>query len=537
MTRKKSLKTIQKAFPKIMKGNGGRALLYTHKIPIGWKNHYTKCVQKTTGVAFFADASFSGNVYVVLSIADDATGEVIFEFAKQFFHPNIYTSLSDIYIVNEDGDKYRLKGQKFCTGDNGIYADTLIKKPDVVGLTLAHIITTTNLGSPANTSLTSVSNFEADYYTGIDPNKGSISQLITSMTKPTPSELRTARMRGVENEVLAKPLSKNTYQWVDKDRIDISKVYPVFAYGEVMEATINIPKEEVEFICLGLGSAGGGVLEQLGRTKLLEKYFVCDMDKIENKNLRNQPFLDFQVGISKAFGMNELLGYRFGVKRGSIKFREKRFQECGLRDYKTKYLMLGFDSIKTRLEAFQYVLDGEIEAQYIIDTRYDGLEASIYMVSTSDEKEMEYYHQQLTSDSNMLEPAHTFKRDDEVFIRLLEYIKNCGCQSTLSRLGMPRYPAGRMGAKTCGLDSQCRSAECVAGICEWLNKYGVTKNKVEEVIGGGTSCVAWDIIDIYKFASSFITSAVREIENNKPKQFTHVEVTTDGMPKIMVIKK
>jgi hypothetical protein len=52
-----------------------------------------------------------------------------------------------------------------------------------------------------------------------------------------------------------------------------------------------------------------------------------------------------------------------------------------------------------------------------------------------------------------------------------------------------------------------------------------------------SSCLRQNFIDIYKYASTFVFAAIREIEAGNPKPFTHVEAQTDKFPSHMVVGK
>ena len=67
-----------------------------------------------------------------------------------------------------------------------------------------------------------------------------------------------------------------------------------------------------------------------------------------------------------------------------------------------------------------------------------------------------------------------------------------------------------------------------------LVNTALTQSDIDD-LASNNSCYHYNIIDIYKFSSSFITCAIRNIYGDKPKGFTHIETTTNGLPKSLVI--
>ena len=95
-----------------------------------------------------------------------------------------------------------------------------------------------------------------------------------------------------------------------------------------------------------------------------------------------------------------------------------------------------------------------------------------------------------------------------------------------------------------GKVAECEYPFCGSEVCKqrWIQVYNEHKEKCDELFREEppqeeSSCVKWNLIDIYKFASSFVFAAIRDIEDGKEKQFTHVEATTDGLPRSIVLRK
>lgn len=90
-----------------------------------------------------------------------------------------------------------------------------------------------------------------------------------------------------------------TFDIVDKKDIEsgkllVSEYYKQYESKDVEEIG-EIPKEEIDIGCIGCGSAGANIMEQLNRTEYFRKYLLLDYDTIEAKNLRNQPYSRFDV--------------------------------------------------------------------------------------------------------------------------------------------------------------------------------------------------------------------------------------------------
>ena len=218
------------------------------------------------------------------------------------------------------------------------------------------------------------------------------------------------------------------------------------------------------------------------------------------------------------------------------------------------FTVLAFDSIDTRLEAFRYIQEGKIKTKYIIDTRYNDLESSIYFVDTEDKTQMEYYEQSLLSDKAELDKVKAKKIANIVELdkvnpkwthaRVRKYWNDnggfiCNCSDCRRKLGID-------GNVSC--ISSCGSSVCVENLLKSLTENSVPVDSSVKSIEldendikylakqpQESSCYHYNIIDIYKYASTFITCTIRALYNNRPKQFTHAEVSTTDIPTSMVI--
>lgn len=163
---------------------------------------------------------------------------------------------------------------------------------------------------------------------------------------------------------------------------------------------------------------------------------------------------------------------------------------------------------------------------------------------------MEYYEKGLKADAEALEEAGikdepiTFIETDEDFIAYLDSknVFHSTCHVTAADL----FPRGTIHneADYCGLDSdpndngrRCGGIKCKAKWLEAFHKYRPRILPDKKLSDRESSCVKQNLIDIYQYTSSFVFAAIREIENENPKPFVHIEAQTEGIPTSMVIKK
>ena len=334
--------------------------------------------------------------------------------------------------------------------------------------------------------------------------------------------------------IYIKKTNESVYKWYPKNNINgeyVSKYYKPIKACDVFKELENIPKSSVDLTCLGLGSGGTNILAQLGRTNFINSFVLVDDDIVEVKNLRNQFYHRSNIGFDKSASCKAILE---SFKKTSIKDYNRKFQEVNFKFFKSKYTILGFDTIKTRIEGFNEILNNNIESQYIIDLRYKDLEASIYFVNTAVQEELDYYKQSLDADNKVFKddvfmpvtPAlvHDFFRDTGLFH------SRCAHYTSL-------YFKTRDNTICRESSCDCGSNTCVTIIADKINSGsllipGLTTKSAESLNEG---CIAQNIIDIYTFASTYITSAIREVENNRDKPFLHLEATTEGMPRMIQI--
>lgn len=471
--------------------------------------------------------------------------------------------------VYEKGDKIRIKTSHFC---NPVYQSELYSDPELYAQMIAMQLEEPNPSNAYGTSTNMVENFVSPL--GEDrvikcSRCGSIIKNSSSDLSKVISVCDTCLGQDLSN--LTNTLSnvqstgyyakrKNTggYRHLkNKPRKpeSYSEYYPIINANSFDNLDDFIPVKDFDVLLLGCGSAGTSIVEQLARTKMAKSYKLIDFDTVEAKNLRNQAYTKEDIGLAKVHALNNKLK-TYTNENLNIEINNSKFQDVNLRYYKFKYAVLAFDSIDTRIEAFNNIKEGKIKAEYIIDTRYKDLDCSIYFIDTQDENQMRYYEMSLLSDKAELDkvkarikeqviaedkvnPQWTKSRIRAYWDKNNGFTSNCGVCKI--RIGI--------GSAICS--SSCGSNACVESL------YNLIKNNTEDIaqpmaidpslanialtqsdindLVSDNSCYHYNIIDIYKFSSSFITCAIRNIYGDKPKGFTHVETTTNGLPKSLVI--
>ena len=356
-----------------------------------------------------------------------------------------------------------------------------------------------------------------------------------------------------ENELAWKPIYENHYIITSKEEYEtqkelVSAYYPVITSEMCKELTENMPRIEIDFACFGLGSAGTGVLDMLGRSVFFDKYLICDFDIVESKNLRNQWYTTTLIGNSKTSASAQLLRYRSYEKR-EITTIQTKFQDVQFYSYNIKYAMSAFDSIETRLAFLETAMHKDSQIKYLIDARYEDLTASIFFVDLENKEEVEFYQKGLLSDKQAFDKQHEtlrIKNFDELHTELKEqhcFLDSCSyCKDKLveaAYLAEPEktkdIPLAISCPRSSGRDTQCGSEECLNSFKEFYNEYltnAALYRKERE-----SSCLRQNFIDIYHYASTFIFDSIRLIEEGRPKPFTQVDVTTDPLPASMMLRR
>lgn len=353
-----------------------------------------------------------------------------------------------------------------------------------------------------------------------------------------------------ENEVACKLIGDGCYSIRTKKEMEelkekkqLSAYYPIITHEMCTDIINNIPKMDIEFGCFGLGSAGTGVLDLLSRSIFFDSYLLVDFDTVESKNLRNQWYTRNSLTLTKTRASEAILRNRkvsFDTDRITIITYNKKFQEVPLQNFNFVYVFSAFDSIEARLEFVKTLHDNKIEARYLIDTRYDDLTASIFFIDMKQQDQVDYYLNGLIEDKKAFDNLNKDKivKTADDFIAYLE-AKRCfesSCSKTQRMLVNKIEPTAPVDKYFECPDTSCGNDRCKEMYKKFFEEHikdKITLYKTEEE----SSCVRQNFMDIYHFASTFVFDAIRQIEDKQPKPFTHVDVTTDPLPKSLLIRK
>lgn len=350
-----------------------------------------------------------------------------------------------------------------------------------------------------------------------------------------------------ENEVACKLINENRYIIVKKENLDnfketksLSAYYPVITYEMCKDLLENIPRMDIDFGCFGLGSAGTGVLDLLSRSTFFSTYLLADFDYVESKNLRNQWYVRNDVGNYKTIASEAKLKARkesmAALNNFTVMSFKTKFQNVPLQNFNFKYAFSAFDSIEARLDFVKTLHDQKISVQYLIDTRYDDLTASVFVVDMNNQEQVDYYL------NGLIEDKKAFDNKEEDFLvktsdDFIQYLDENNCftdRCSAIQRDIKRKLETSEDIFPC--PSNCSNEKCIAMFKEAFDKYIKDKlrlyKKKEE-----SSCVRQNFMDIYHVASAFVFDAIRQIESKEEKPFTHVDVTTDPLPKSLLIRK
>lgn len=560
--------------------NGSKILLLKET---SWHNARTRIKQTVTDIPCFAISNSSNRFKVVTSIHEYKciTEEEynalnlgtpgnwkenqlyrtnIWRFNEYYSHTNIDSGEDDYNIIISRGEKDRathyinLHFQSVCSPINSFHFFN--KKEDELLLILKGQFMGQNGNSPFQ-QVQYVNNCVKDYAITDETNNvlkrnKPILQLLTRYSdyslrhnaEHAAKNLREQELPTSDEQIMVKQKTQNRYICIDKDKIDqydISEYYPIITFEQIQDIQKDIPAIEIDMACLGLGSAGSGILDQVGRSIMIDTYFLCDYDNVEEKNLRNQFYTSGDIRNSKAgSAKNKLARMRPEYKANKIIISNSSFQQANLPYYAFKYVISGFDSIDARMELLQYVKEGKCKTKYLIDTRYDDLTASVLFIDVENAEQMAYYEKglaQCKEHFDEVQKEQTIQTFEE-FIKELEKqgtFKNNCYETKLRILGAEE---AELACDICDdPEHGCKSDKCLDYWLDIFNKHLPRIQKIYKKEPEESSCVKHNFIDIYKYASAFVFAAIREIENGEAKPFTHIECSTDVIPKSMILKK
>lgn len=568
-TRFKQLPTTEEwlAFRRIVEENNGKVLIIDETY---WHNALTRCKGIVKDIPVFAACDDSDRTGAILSIEKnvynvtrtETTGtseaseslEKIDElstrwvFNMDYAHTNITSSTSTYtytkYINNNmQCIKYTILYEAICcpiSRHHLFYKDlnelTLIFKGQLMGQ---------NSGSPFRRVESVANNYEdialRDGRGAFIKRTAPVIQLLLKMSlndiahaTDLADRINSISLPPSEEYVALKLIQNSHYTVHKKSEITpefeekISAYYPQITYEQTKDILDNIPKIEVNVGVMGLGSASTGILDQICRSTWFNKYLLCDFDYVEDKNLRNQWYIRSNIGQSKCQSSRTQIGNLRNLSSTEVILKQCRFQDANLSAYEFKYIVSGFDSIDCRLELLNNIIDGTIKAKYLIDTRYDDLNSSIFLIDLSNEDEVNYYKTGLEQDKEVFDKQleeKQLKNIDEFMAYLEENnIFQQGCSLLHNTIGAEENCEGN-----------CQSEDCInhfKNLWETHHDNIVKKCVPQEE----SSCVRQNFIDIYKYTSSFVFAGIRGIEEEEKKLFTHIEATTEGVPKNMIVR-
>lgn len=549
-----------------------------HNIPVVAQGTGSEYIQAVNEIRVY-DISVREYTMAAYDIYANKRPLEIYIFHEYYGHVNLCSGYAYYTIVDAEQEKiYLIKGQSIC---NAVRCFTVneMEEEDIIPILIGNL-SGQQSGDSYQTVMTRHNGYkEITLMSGgyIAPT-APVMQLLTQRTlsylrQITPKELFTLmndtsqpipkdddhiaiKLRYSSNYILIKRDELDVYLESKDPEKSISSEYPVIEYKDVQAFNIEMPKEEIDVACIGLGSAGTGILDQLVRSTYMHSVSICDMDKVEGKNLRNQWYRQSDVGYTKVYASTCILR---GIPYGSITVHEHngRFQETNIaKEGKFKYTISGFDSTEARLELLDWIEKGELETKYLIDTRYDDLAASVYFIDVANKKQVDYYRQGLLEDHEafVAEQKKNRCKSREDFIKYIDAKDPYVCKCTQVKLFIRQHineNRQRKGVEPLtDFDSLIQTTVgagerfCIGSSCSackeqqrWARIWDVQSEFIDLDMSevAESSCVKQNFIDIYKFSSSFVFAAIRELENENPKPFTHVEVSTDGIPQYAVL--
>lgn len=204
-----------------------------------------------------------------------------------------------------------------------------------------------------------------------------------------------------------KPKAERYYKFVKElpPTEEISEYYPIFSTEELRKIVGEIPREHFDVGVFGCGSANSGIIYQLSRCSMFNKFLLLDFDRVELKNIRNQIYTFNSVYSSKTYSMaNYILATDTTPTRDRVVRRiDDRVENKDFTGYEFDYLLVGFDNIEAREVVLNKIKSGEIKTKYLVDTRYQGLTSSLYFIDVSKSEQLKFYEEQLLEDKKLLE--------------------------------------------------------------------------------------------------------------------------------------
>lgn len=530
-----------------------------------WTNGLTKKAQNVEDIYILGFRSADRPLIINnLSIYSDDKNDT-YKINDRFSHVNVasfrsnhsYHLVGDGKILPSDFN-IRFEGQEFC---NPITALHILETEEKDIATLLKVTLSSQNYDDAYSSYESVTNGSLDLAVinkfgrillkdTASPIELILGETDSNLTSMNAYELN-KRLRELvslkKDEVWAKKKDEKIYKKLKKASLRrlkklYSDYYPAFDYKAIQKMEIEIPKDKYDLGVYGLGSAGTAILDQVCRSNWIKNIYLCDFDIVEPKNMINQWYDKNDVRNSKTLAsdnrIKELSRPSTGVIPTNfyVSYDTCSFQNTDLESKSFKYIVSGFDSIKARMEFLNAILDGKIEAKYLIDCRYLDLACSIYMIDLENTEEVEFYKANLEADAELIKIRNEkekltkeefkdwYKRkgyfDHDCRLcrsEILKDVEDCECKPHFTNSG------------------SCGSDVCV----DYLYNLYLSSCPNSKISRTDASCVKYNYIDIYKYVGAIVFGAFRNIENKNEKPFALVEAETDvkGLPSCMVVRR
>ena len=145
-----------------------------------------------------------------------------------------------------------------------------------------------------------------------------------------------------------------------------------------------------------VGAGGIGSFLVLTLAKMgFKDIMVYDFDKVEDHNLPNQFYHPINIGQSKVSSLNELV-------RGMTGTEIKVLNGQWLTKFKNQGVLIScVDNMDTRKAMFDYAIKNPKRVPWFIDGRMGRLQAEVYIVNTSNKRDIALYKSRLWKQSEV----------------------------------------------------------------------------------------------------------------------------------------
>lgn len=331
------------------------------------------------------------------------TGDDIIYIHRDFDHPNVGTSINSYSVPNTP---FTLNYLNICTPlGHIIYNDPLAA--DII----ASQMSGHNKRSPLRSCvLTGYDNGDRRLSRMASQSKATSNpiELITgtSNINSTLTSMAEFKQRIQEEGYYIKLKKETQYRFVKELPLaeEISSYYPVFTTEELRKIVGELPREHFDVGVFGCGSANSGIIYQLSRCSMFNKFLLLDFDTVELKNIRNQVYTNNSLGSRKTYSMaNYILATDTTPNKARIIRRiDDRVENKKFATLEFDYLLVGFDNIEAREVVLNKIKSGEIKTKYLVDTRYQGLTSSLYFIDVNKSEQLKFYEEQLLEDKKLL---------------------------------------------------------------------------------------------------------------------------------------